>query len=259
MRKILVAAVTLAAFGAVACSDADSPTAVDFGSEEAQSEEAQSEGAQHDSHTWQSGESGTWHGYHAPSIAHNQDDSLLCATWDDDFLFTRKGGEFEDADHFSYGFEIEVGDEWEGFGEANGKKSEDGLTGCVDLSSLDDGTYRFRVKGMAKDGTGQSTTTHHTESWVGEITIGTDAPAAPAVAAALLNDAGIAPRYGTGNQGGNYVSEVADEMGKDGGTTYFRGIAKENIGAYECAVATFLNERFKVTGEEGRVSTESCS
>jgi len=43
MRKILVAAITVAALGAVACSDVDSPTAVHSGSEGAQSEGAQYE------------------------------------------------------------------------------------------------------------------------------------------------------------------------------------------------------------------------
>ena len=250
MRKILVAAITVAALGAVACSDVDSPTAVHIGSEG-----TQSEGAQYDSHTWQAGNGSAWHGYDAPLVVHHQDASLLCATWDDGYLFTRDDGAYEGADHFSYDFDIEVGDEWEEFGKANAKDSDDGRTGCVDLSELADGTYRFQVTGMARDGTGQSTTTHHTESWVGEITIGTDAPAAPAVAAALLDDAGIANRYGTGSNGGNYTSDVAAEMGPG---TDFRGVAKEDVEAYECAVATFLNEQFEVTGEEGTVSTDSC-
>jgi len=157
MRKILVAAVTVAAFGAVACDDA--PTAVQLGSE----------GAQYDSHVEQAGNGNAWHGYHAPLVVHDQDNSLLCATWADATLFE---GDFSGADHFSYDFDREVGEEWVTFGKANAKDSDDGRTGCMDLSELADGTYRFQVTGMAKDGTGQSTTTHHTESWEGEVTIG---------------------------------------------------------------------------------------
>jgi len=54
MRKILVAAVTVAAFGAVACSDVDSPTAVHSGSEGAQYESSvkQAGNDQYNGPTW---------------------------------------------------------------------------------------------------------------------------------------------------------------------------------------------------------------
>jgi len=54
MRKILVAAVTVAAFGAVACSDVDSPTAVHSGSEGVQYESSvkQAGNDQYNGPTW---------------------------------------------------------------------------------------------------------------------------------------------------------------------------------------------------------------
>ena len=63
--------------------------------------------------------------------------------------------------------------------------------------------------------------------------------AAPAVAARLLDDAGVDNRYGQGRDGGNFIADVARHM-ED--TTDFDGVSKEDVGAYECAVAAFLND-----------------
>ena len=65
-------------------------------------------------------------------------------------------------------------------------------------------------------------------------------PAAPAVAGLLLEDAGIDNRYGSGRGGGNYIRDVAHEMGPE---TDFHGVSKTDGARYQCAVADFLNER----------------
>jgi hypothetical protein len=61
--------------------------------------------------------------------------------------------------------------------------------------------------------------------------------AAPAVAGLLLEQAGIDNRYGTGRNGGNYLADVAAEMGPG---TDFHGIAKEDEFLYLLEVAEFL-------------------
>lgn len=63
--------------------------------------------------------------------------------------------------------------------------------------------------------------------------------AAPAIAGLLLEEAGIDNRYGTGKDGGNYISDVARNMAPD---TDFNGVKKEDVVAYSCAVAQFLND-----------------
>jgi hypothetical protein len=67
-----------------------------------------------------------------------------------------------------------------------------------------------------------------------------DYPAAPAVAGLLLEEAGIDNRYGSGRDGGNYIRDVAHEMGAE---TDFWGVPKTDVIAYECAVAAFLREK----------------
>jgi hypothetical protein len=64
-------------------------------------------------------------------------------------------------------------------------------------------------------------------------------PAAPAVAGELLEDAGVDNRYGTGRDGGNYISAVADHMGPE---TDFNGVSKFDEIAYSCEIAKFLND-----------------
>jgi hypothetical protein len=64
--------------------------------------------------------------------------------------------------------------------------------------------------------------------------------AAPAVAGILLEEAGIDNRYGTGKDGGNYISDVARNMAPD---TDFNGVKKEDVVAYSCAVAKFLYDK----------------
>ena len=65
-------------------------------------------------------------------------------------------------------------------------------------------------------------------------------PAAPAIAGLLLEEAGIDSRYGTGRDGGNYISDVARNMAPD---TDFNGVSKNDVVAYSCAVASFLKEK----------------
>ncbi|HSK68668.1 MAG TPA: hypothetical protein VLA21_05350 [Candidatus Limnocylindria bacterium] len=61
-----------------------------------------------------------------------------------------------------------------------------------------------------------------------------DHPAAPAIAARLLKEAGLKPNYGKNL---NYVSAVAAKMGPG---TEFCGVAKDQPAAYEAAVLAFL-------------------
>jgi hypothetical protein len=62
--------------------------------------------------------------------------------------------------------------------------------------------------------------------------------AAPAVAGILLESAGVDNRYGQGKDGGNYIKDIANHMGPG---TDFDGVSKEDVLAYECAIAAFLN------------------
>lgn len=61
--------------------------------------------------------------------------------------------------------------------------------------------------------------------------------AAPAVAAELLKKASISPRYGTGKNGGNYISDVALFMGPK---TDFKDVDKCDVDKYKTAVAQYL-------------------
>ena len=65
-------------------------------------------------------------------------------------------------------------------------------------------------------------------------------PAAPAVANRLLDEAGEDRRYGFGPNGGNYIRDVAQEMGPGAD---FDGISKCEVDEYEVAVAEFLVEQ----------------
>jgi hypothetical protein len=64
-----------------------------------------------------------------------------------------------------------------------------------------------------------------------------DYPAAPSVAARLLDDAGVSHRYGSGKNGGNHVADVANWMGPG---TMFDGVSKDDVEAYEDAVKAYL-------------------
>ncbi|GEM_PF-5965571 len=71
-------------------------------------------------------------------------------------------------------------------------------------------------------------------------------PAAPAVAARLLDEAGIPHRYVQGRSGGNHVADVAREMGshqQDTKGTDFWGICKSNEFEYSYAIAHYLNTK----------------
>jgi len=66
-----------------------------------------------------------------------------------------------------------------------------------------------------------------------------ECPAAPAVAGLLLEEAGIDNRWGTGKDRGNYIKEVANNMGPE---TDFDGAEKCELFEYELAIAHFLND-----------------
>ncbi|MDW7729340.1 MAG: right-handed parallel beta-helix repeat-containing protein [Bacillota bacterium] len=73
-----------------------------------------------------------------------------------------------------------------------------------------------------------------------------ECPAAPAVANQLLREAGESNRYGSGRDGGNYISNVAHEMGsydEDKKNTDFHGVGKCDQEAYKAAIAVFLVEQ----------------
>jgi len=67
-----------------------------------------------------------------------------------------------------------------------------------------------------------------------------ESPAAPAIATEILNEADVNHRYGEGPDGGNYVSDVAREMGPG---TDFNEVEKTDVDAYREAVAEFLVEQ----------------
>lgn len=63
--------------------------------------------------------------------------------------------------------------------------------------------------------------------------------AAPAVAGILLEEAGIDNRYGSGPDGGNYISDVANYMGPE---TDFNEVPKTEVEDYKAEIAIFLFE-----------------
>jgi len=64
-----------------------------------------------------------------------------------------------------------------------------------------------------------------------------ECPAAPAVAGLLLEAVGLDNRYGTGKDGGNYIADVAKEMGPE---TDFHEVEKCDTENYKLAIAMFL-------------------
>jgi hypothetical protein len=99
------------------------------------------------------------------------------------------------------------------------------------------GTYTIRATLNSIVGQGTpSDDVSETVTWQQDTVVVVDYPAAPAVAAKLLNDAGVKAKY----SGGNYISDVAHEM--DPGTD-FRTVPKSNVAAYEAAVRAFLVEK----------------
>lgn len=71
-------------------------------------------------------------------------------------------------------------------------------------------------------------------------TVVVDYPAAPAVAADILKEKGVAARYGSGKKGGNYISDVAAYMGPQ---TDFDAVSKSEVEAYRAKVSAFLDEQ----------------
>lgn len=66
-------------------------------------------------------------------------------------------------------------------------------------------------------------------------------PAAPAVANAILKEAGLSPRYHiSGKVYGNLISDVAHKMGPG---TDFEGVSKDDVEAYKAAVKMFIDEK----------------
>jgi hypothetical protein len=98
------------------------------------------------------------------------------------------------------------------------------------------GTYTIRATLKSRTGSSINDAGTETVNWQQETTIVVDYPAAPAVAAKLLNAAGVKAKH----PGGNYISEVAHEM--DPGTD-FRTVSKSSVTAYEAAVRAFLVEQ----------------
>jgi hypothetical protein len=97
----------------------------------------------------QSGNGSAYHGYTAPALS--WDGGKACAAWSDVLLVL-------DADHFSYEFEFDNDGTWELFEKVSTSTRHPVCTAAV----LPDGDYR--LTGMAKHGTGQETTTHHTNT-----------------------------------------------------------------------------------------------
>lgn len=140
MKKL--ALVPLAAL-AITAACADNPTAPSaFAS-------SQSPLMQYQSDVWQAGQGSAFHGYNAPLLT--WENGLACAAWNDD-------RHPSSSDHYSFEFL-----RWDGEGWAEEAKvdNDDGSRICL-TETLQDGSYR--LVGMAKDGKGQETTTHHTHA-----------------------------------------------------------------------------------------------
>jgi hypothetical protein len=96
------------------------------------------------------------------------------------------------------------------------------------------GTYTIRATLNSIVGQGTpSDDVSETVTWQQDTVVVVDYPAAPAVAAKLLNDAGVKAKY----SGGNYISDVAHEMFPG---TDFDGVEKSSVAAYEAKVRAFL-------------------
>ena len=118
------------------------------------------------------------------------------------------------------------------------------------------GTYTIKAKAVAGTGDNAVDVDADVVENVSIIELTVDYPAAPSVASSLLKDAEIAARWGNRRNGGNYISEVAQNM-EEGAT--FNGVEKDDWEDYRCEVATFLNGRFSETGETGTVDTAACT
>jgi hypothetical protein len=164
MRSFLLVALgALVALTAISCSDTRTllvPDSARFSTDA--------------SHTWQAGNGSAWHGYHAPAVTYDaaQNPFELCAQWSDPALFGRDHGRFADTDFFSFDFYqlAEGDDDWRKIGSANSRNKEE--SACYIVGELDEGTYTFRVTGMARHGKGKATTTHHTIAWQASVAIG---------------------------------------------------------------------------------------
>ena len=100
------------------------------------------------------------------------------------------------------------------------------LTGCSLLSNISQvpATEQSEVSSLTKD----------------DLNFDVDCPAAPAVAGLLLEAVGIDNRYGTGRDGGNFIADVAHEMGPE---TDLRSVDKCDIENYRIEIAKFLIEK----------------
>jgi hypothetical protein len=162
-RFRLVAFGALAALTAVSCSDTHTmlaPESARFSSDA--------------SHTFLSGSGSAWHGYHAAAVTYDaaRNPFQLCAQWNDPALFGRDAGRYVDADFFSFDFHQLTGGEgeWTRIGSANSRNKEE--PACYIVGALEEGTYTFRVIGMARHGKGRETTTHHAVARQAHVVIG---------------------------------------------------------------------------------------
>jgi hypothetical protein len=143
LRKSLVVLGTL--FTLAACTDGRDPFAPEIGQFA----------------ITQSGNGSAYHGYAAPALQLQSSDTQLCAQWGDPSELSAKLGEIGGpaANHFSYDFALEENDDWTNLDDIKVNNASD--RACLDIASVQL-PARIRVVGMAKSGTGQETTTHHT-------------------------------------------------------------------------------------------------
>jgi hypothetical protein len=156
MKKLTFA--PIAALALAAC--ADIPTAPEM--------PLQAEGIALSSAPGQAGQGVAYHAYAAPLLLADVDgrNVTLCASWtDEDF-------DRSSTDFYSFDFLLQNGEteDLEKLGSARGDAS--GNDACFLVEDLEDGTYLFAANGMARVGSGQSTSTHHTLNAFEEVTIG---------------------------------------------------------------------------------------
>jgi hypothetical protein len=109
---------------------------------------------------------------------------------------------------------------------------------AYDWEIEDAGIYTIRATAVAVPS--QESGDAEAEVLVEELTLIAAFPAAPAVAAELLQDAGVSARYGSGRTGGNHIADVAHEMGPG---TDFHGVSKRHVAEYREAVEAFLDHK----------------
>jgi|GEM_PF-2951721 len=134
-------------------------------------------------------------------------------------------------------------------GDAPGREFTELDTDFNQLTISSIGSYKVKASAVfTRQGAGNDEADGTESFLVTELIINVEFPAAPAIAARILKANEVDARYGSGRTGGNYISDVAKQMGPG---TNFNGETKadgDNMNrAYWDAVWEYLRDE---TGED---------